>query len=58
MILTQQTERLHTVKQRRGFLDRNGDVDFRPPDRDDPYDFVRPTLVRLDYQALVRAERR
>ena len=43
-----QTERLQTVEQTRGFLDRNGEVDFRPLDRDEAYGFVRRTLVRLD----------
>ena len=55
MIVTLQTERLHTVEQIRGFLDGNGEVDFRPLDRDEAYDFVRRTLVRLDYDALGRA---
>ena len=55
MIVTLQTERLHTVEQIRGFLDGNGEVDFRPLDRDEVYDFVRRTLVRLDYDALGRA---
>ena len=53
--MTLQTERLHTVEQIRGFLDGNGEVDFRPLDRDEAYDFVRRTLVRLDYDALGRA---
>jgi len=53
--VTLQTERLHTVEQIRGFLDGNGEVDFRPLDRDEAYDFVRRTLVRLDYDALGRA---
>ena len=35
MIVTLQTERLHTVEQIRGFLDGNGEVDFRPLDRDE-----------------------
>ena len=53
--MTLQTERLHTVEQLRGFLDGNGEVDFRPLDRDEAYGFVRRTLVRLDYDALGRA---
>ena len=55
MIVTLQTERLQTVEQIRGFLDGNGEVDFRPLDRDEAYGFVRRTLVRLDYDALGRA---
>ena len=50
-----QTERLHTAEQIRGFRDGNGEVDFRPLDRAGAYDFVRRTLVRLDYDALGRA---
>ena len=53
--MTLQTERLQTVEQIRGFLDGNGEVDFRPLDRDEAYGFVRRTLVRLDYDALGRA---
>ena len=53
--MTLQTERLHTVEQIRGFLDGNGEVDFRPLDRDEAYGFVRRTPVRLDYDALGRA---
>ena len=53
--MTLQTERLRTVEQIRGFLDGNGEVDFRPLDRDEAYGFVRRTLVRLDYDALGRA---
>ena len=53
--MTLQTERLHTVEQIRGFLDGNGEVDFRPLDRDEAYGFVRRMLVRLDYDALGRA---
>ena len=55
MIVTLQTERLQTVEQIRGFLDGNGEVDFRPLDRDEAYGFVRRTLVRLDYDALGQA---
>ena len=53
--MTPRIERLHTVEQIRGFLDGNGEVDFRPLDRDEAYDFVRRTLVRLDDDALGRA---
>ena len=53
--MTLETERLRTVEQIRGFLDGNGEVDFRPRDRDEAYGFVRRTLVRLDYDALGRA---
>ena len=52
MIVTLQTERLHTVEQIRGFLDGNREVGFRSLDRDEAYDFVRRTLVRLNYDAL------
>ena len=37
-----------------GILDGNGEVDFRPLDRDEAYGFVRRTLVHLDYGALGR----
>ena len=53
--MTLQTERLRTVEQIRGFLDGNGEVDFRPLNRDEAYGFVRRTLVRLDYDALGRS---
>ena len=53
--MTLETKRLRTVEQIRGFLDGNGEVDFRPLDRDAAYGFVRRTLVRLDYDALGRA---
>ena len=53
--MTLRTERLHTVEQLRGFLDGNGEVDFKPLDRDEAYGFVRRTLVRLEYDALGRA---
>lgn len=53
--MTLQTERLRTVEQIQDFLDGNGEVDFRPRDRDEAYGFVRRTLVRLDYDALGRA---
>ena len=53
MIVTLQTARLHTVERIRGFLDGSGEVDFRPLDRDEAYDYVRRTLVRLDYDALL-----
>ena len=45
--MTLQTERLRMVEQITGFLDGNGEVDFRPLDRDEAYGFVRRTLVRL-----------
>ncbi len=53
--MTLGTERLRTVEQIRDFLDGNGEVEFRPRDRDEAYGFVRRTLVRLDYDALGRA---
>ena len=34
MIVTLQTEQLHTMEQIRGLLDGNGEVDFKPLDRD------------------------
>ena len=52
---SQHVLRIHTVEQIRGFLDGNGEVDFRPLDRDEAHDLVRRTLLRLDYDALDRA---
>ena len=49
MIVTPQTQRLHSLEQIRDLLDGNGAVDFRPLDREEAYGFVRRTLVRLDY---------
>ena len=43
------------MEQIRGFLDGDGEAYFRPLDRDEAYDFVRRTLVRLDYDTLGRA---
>ena len=40
--MTLQTERLHSVEQIRDFLDGNGEVDFRPPDREEAYGFRAP----------------
>ena len=42
-----QTERIRTVDQVRAFLDGSEPVDYLPQDRDDAYEFVRPTLVRI-----------
>ena len=53
--MTLQTERLDSVEQIGDFLDGNGEVDFRPLDREEAYGFVRRTLVRLDYDAQGRA---
>ena len=50
-----QTERLRTADQIRGFLDRNGEVDFAPLERDGAYEFARRTLVRVCYAALSRS---
>ena len=55
MIVTLQTERLHTVEQIRGFLDGNGEVGFTPLNREEAYGFARRTLVRVRYGALERA---
>lgn len=55
MIVTLQTERLRTVEQIRGFLEGNGEVGFRPLNREEPYGFVRRTLVHVNYGALERA---
>ena len=53
--MTLQTARLDSVEQIGDFLDGNGEVDFRPLDREEAYGFVRRTLVRLDYDAQGRA---
>ena len=47
MIVALQTERIRTVDQVRAFLDGSEPVDYLPQDRDDAYEFVRRTLVRI-----------
>ena len=42
-----QTERICTVDQVRAFLEGSEPVDYVPQDRDDVYEFVRRTLVRV-----------
>ena len=49
-----QTERIRTVDQVRAFLDGSEPVDYLPQDRDDVYEFVRRTLVRVGYTRLSR----
>ena len=49
-----QTERIRTVDQVRAFLDGSEPVDYLPQDRDDAYEFVRRTLVRIGYSRLGR----
>ena len=49
-----QTERIRTVDQVRAFLDGSEPVDYLPQDRDDAYEFVRRTLVRIGYPRLGR----
>jgi len=46
MIVDIQTRRLRTVGQLRAFVEGKEAVDFEPRDRDEPYGFVRDTLVR------------
>ena len=47
MIVTLQTERINTVDQINAFLEGNELVDYLPRERDDAYEFVRRTLVRI-----------
>ena len=49
MIVALQTERIRTVDQVRAFLEGSEPVDYFPQDRDDAYEFVRRTLVRVGY---------
>ena len=51
MIVTLQTERVRTLDQVRAFVQGSEAVDFTGADRESVCEFVRRTLVRLDYGA-------
>ena len=55
MIVTLQTERINTVDQINAFLEGNEQVDYLPQERDDAYEFVRRTLVRIGYGRVGRS---
>ena len=52
-----QTERLESLDQVRTWLDGNAPLDYRIPDRDTAYTFVRRTLVRFRYLSLGKADK-
>ena len=52
-----QTERLQTLVQVRSFLVGNEPSEFRIPDRDTAYEFVRRVLVRFRYLGLSKADK-
>ena len=47
MIVTLQTERIHTLEQVAAFVEANAPVDFQPVDRASAYEFVARMLSRL-----------
>ena len=49
MIVTPRTERVRTLDQVRAFVEGSEAVDFMGADRGSVHEFVRRTLVRLDY---------
>ncbi len=53
--MTLQTERINTVDQINAFLEGNEQVDYLPQERDDAYEFVRRTLVRIGYGRVGRS---
>ena len=50
--MTPQPERINTVGQINALLERNVQVDYQPQERDNAYEFVRRTLVRIGYGRL------
>ena len=57
MIVTLQTERVQTLEQVRAFVEGSEAVDFTGADRESVYEFVRRTLVRLDYERLGKSDK-
>ena len=57
MIVTLQTRRLQTLCEVRSFVAGNEAVDFVVVDRGSTYEFIRETLVRFRYRALVRRDK-
>ena len=57
MIVTLQTRRLQTLCEVRSFLAGNEAVDFVLVDRGSAYEFMRETLVKFRYRALVRRDK-
>ena len=57
MIVTLQTQRVHTLEQVRRVAEGNEPVDFAVADRASAYDFIRRTLVQFDYSALSKADK-
>ena len=52
MIVTLQTERIHTLEQVAAFVEAKVPVDFQPTDRASAYEFVARALSPLGYRAL------
>ena len=57
MIVTLQIERLQTLEQTGAFMEGNEAVDFTGGDWSSWYEFVRRTLVRLDYERLGKCDK-
>ena len=57
MIVTLQTQRVHTLEQVRRVSEGNELGDFAVADRASAYDFIRRTLVQFAYWALSKADK-